>query len=152
CRARTSLRLEPRRRYHRGGRWPCCDVAVVSALCRVRLCYRHVRWCRVGRSRQHPWCLLGRFVDRRDPADVDPGAAVPAAKHGNLRRLSADHLPAPAGPVRQAQRADMRTSAQTKRQYWAIGGFAAAILVLMLVLKSAYYQLVLTQVLLWAVM
>jgi branched-chain amino acid transport system permease protein len=46
----------------------------------------------------------------------------------------------------------MRTRTESKHQRWAICGFAVAILVLMLVLKSAYYQLVLTQVLLWAVM
>src|SRR6266545_4233024 len=47
----------------------------------------------------------------------------------------------------------MRTRAETNRQRWAIFGFALAILVLsFLVLRSAYYQLVLTQVLLWAVM
>src|SRR5215475_4214380 len=46
----------------------------------------------------------------------------------------------------------MRTRAETKRQDYAIAGFAVAILLLMLILKSAYYQLVLTQVLLWAVM
>src|ERR1700680_513954 len=47
----------------------------------------------------------------------------------------------------------MRTRAEAKRQRWAILGFAIAILVLsFVVLKSAYYQLVLTQVLLWAVL
>src|SRR5437899_8239816 len=46
----------------------------------------------------------------------------------------------------------MRTRAEIKRQRWAIAGFAVAVLLLSLVLKSAYYQLVLTQVLLWAVL
>ena len=46
----------------------------------------------------------------------------------------------------------MRTRAETRRQRWAIAVVAAAILVLSLVLRSAYYELVLTQVLLWAVM
>jgi len=47
----------------------------------------------------------------------------------------------------------MRTRAEASRQRWAILGFALAILVLsFVVLKSAYYQLVLTQVLLWAVL
>ena len=47
----------------------------------------------------------------------------------------------------------MRTRAEASRQLWAISGLAAAILVLSLVvLESAYYQLVLTQVLLWAVL
>ena len=46
----------------------------------------------------------------------------------------------------------MRTRAEIKRQRWAIVGFAVAVLLLSLVLKSAYYQLVLTQVLLWAVL
>ena len=46
----------------------------------------------------------------------------------------------------------MRTPAETRRQRWAIAAVAAAILVLSLVLRSAYYELVLTQVLLWAVM
>jgi len=47
----------------------------------------------------------------------------------------------------------MRTRAEANRQRWAILGFAVAILVLsFLVLKSTYYQLVLTQVLLWAVL
>src|SRR5437763_15456036 len=47
----------------------------------------------------------------------------------------------------------MRTRAEARRQRWAILGFAVAILVLsFVILKSAYYQLVLTQVLLWAVL
>ncbi len=47
----------------------------------------------------------------------------------------------------------MRTRAEANRQRWAILGVAVAVLVLSLVLlKSAYYQLVLTQVLLWAVL
>src|SRR5207248_549699 len=47
----------------------------------------------------------------------------------------------------------MRTRAEANRQRWAILAFAVAILVLsFLILKSAYYQLVLTQVLLWAVL
>src|SRR3954451_16016809 len=47
----------------------------------------------------------------------------------------------------------MRTGAQSKRQLWAILGIAAAVLVLSLViLRSEYYQLVLTYVLLWAVL
>src|SRR5437588_2057115 len=47
----------------------------------------------------------------------------------------------------------MRTRAEANRQRWAILGFAVGILVLSFVLlKSAYYQLVLTQVLLWAVL
>src|SRR6202045_2326245 len=47
----------------------------------------------------------------------------------------------------------MRTRAEASRQRWAILGFAVAILVLsFVVLKSAYYQLVLTQVLLWPVL
>jgi ABC-type branched-subunit amino acid transport system ATPase component/ABC-type branched-subunit amino acid transport system permease subunit len=47
----------------------------------------------------------------------------------------------------------MRNRAETARQLWAITGFAAAVLVLsFVVLRSDYYQLVLTQVLLWAVL
>jgi branched-chain amino acid transport system permease protein len=47
----------------------------------------------------------------------------------------------------------MRTRAEANRQRWAILGVAVAVLVLSFVLlKSAYYQLVLTQVLLWAVL
>jgi ABC-type branched-subunit amino acid transport system ATPase component/ABC-type branched-subunit amino acid transport system permease subunit len=47
----------------------------------------------------------------------------------------------------------MRTRAEANRQRWAILAFALAVLVLSFVLlKSAYYQLVLTQVLLWAVL
>jgi branched-chain amino acid transport system permease protein len=46
----------------------------------------------------------------------------------------------------------MRTRAEANRQRWAILGFAVAVLVLSLVLRSAYYELVLTQVLLWAVL
>ena len=46
----------------------------------------------------------------------------------------------------------MRTRVETRRQHLAIAGFAAAVLVLCLVLRSAYYQLVLMTVLLWAVM
>src|SRR5690349_14856882 len=47
----------------------------------------------------------------------------------------------------------MRTRAEANRQRWAILGVALAVLVLsFVILKSAYYQLVLTQVLLWAVL
>jgi branched-chain amino acid transport system ATP-binding protein/branched-chain amino acid transport system permease protein len=46
----------------------------------------------------------------------------------------------------------MRTRAEAKRQRWAILLFAIAVLALSLVLRSAYYELVLTQVLLWAVL
>jgi len=47
----------------------------------------------------------------------------------------------------------MRTREEANRQLCAILGFAIAVLVLsFLILKSAYYQLVLTQVLLWAVL
>jgi ABC-type branched-subunit amino acid transport system ATPase component/ABC-type branched-subunit amino acid transport system permease subunit len=46
----------------------------------------------------------------------------------------------------------MRTRAEASRQRWAILGFAIAVLALSLVLRSAYYELVLTQVLLWAVL
>jgi len=47
----------------------------------------------------------------------------------------------------------MRTRAEANRQRWAILAFCVAILVLSFgVLKSAYYELVLTQVLLWAVL
>ena len=46
----------------------------------------------------------------------------------------------------------MRTRAESNRQRWAIAAVAAAVLALSLVLRSAYYELVLTQVLLWAVM
>jgi len=47
----------------------------------------------------------------------------------------------------------MRTRAEANRQRWAILGVAVAVVVLSFVLlKSAYYQLVLTQVLLWAVL
>jgi branched-chain amino acid transport system permease protein len=46
----------------------------------------------------------------------------------------------------------MRTPAEAARQRWAIVGFAVAVLLLSLVLNSAYFELVLTQVLLWAVL
>jgi ABC-type branched-subunit amino acid transport system ATPase component/ABC-type branched-subunit amino acid transport system permease subunit len=46
----------------------------------------------------------------------------------------------------------VRTRAESNRQRWAIAAVAAAVLALSLVLRSAYYELVLTQVLLWAVM
>jgi branched-chain amino acid transport system permease protein len=47
----------------------------------------------------------------------------------------------------------MRTREEANRQLCAILGFAIAVLVLsFVILKSAYYQLVLTQVLLWAVL
>src|ERR1700693_6209126 len=46
----------------------------------------------------------------------------------------------------------MRTRAEANRQRCAILGFAVAVLALSLVLRSAYYELVLTQVLLWAVL
>ena len=46
----------------------------------------------------------------------------------------------------------MRTRAQANRHRWAILAVAVFVVLLALVLKSAYYQLVLTQVLLWAVL
>ena len=46
----------------------------------------------------------------------------------------------------------MRTQAETNRHRWAILGVAIVVVILSLVLKSAYYELVLTQVLLWAVL
>src|SRR5205823_2684819 len=47
----------------------------------------------------------------------------------------------------------MRTGGEANRQRWAILAFAIAVLVLsFVILRSAYYQLVLTQVLLWAVL
>src|SRR6201996_8712300 len=47
----------------------------------------------------------------------------------------------------------MRTRAEANRQRWAILAFAIAVLVLSFaILRSAYYELVLTQVLLWAVL
>ena len=46
----------------------------------------------------------------------------------------------------------MRTRAETRRQRWTIAAVAAAVLVLSLILRSAYFELVLTQVLLWAVL
>ena len=47
----------------------------------------------------------------------------------------------------------MRTRAESNRQLLAIGGFALVILFLsFVILRSPYYQLVLTQVLLWAVL
>ena len=46
----------------------------------------------------------------------------------------------------------MRTKAESNRQRWAIAAVAVGVMALSLVLRSAYYQLVLTQVLLWAVM
>ena|SRR6185312_3434911 len=46
----------------------------------------------------------------------------------------------------------MRSPAETRKQRWAIAAVAAAVLVLSFVLKSAYYELILTQVLLWAVL
>ena len=47
----------------------------------------------------------------------------------------------------------MRSPAEANRHRWAILGLAVAVLLLSFVLlKSAYYQLVLTQVLLWAVL
>ena len=46
----------------------------------------------------------------------------------------------------------MTASVAVKRQLWAILGFAAAVLLLSAVLRSDYFELVLTQVLLWAVL
>jgi len=46
----------------------------------------------------------------------------------------------------------MTLSPPVKRQLWAILGFAIAVLLLSAVLRSDYFELVLTQVLLWAVM
>jgi ABC-type branched-subunit amino acid transport system permease subunit len=46
----------------------------------------------------------------------------------------------------------MRAAAETKRQRWAILAVAIIVLAVSLAMQSAYYQLVLTQVLLWAVL
>jgi ABC-type branched-subunit amino acid transport system ATPase component/ABC-type branched-subunit amino acid transport system permease subunit len=46
----------------------------------------------------------------------------------------------------------MRTRAAARHQLWAIAGFALAIMAVSLLVTSSYYQLVLTQVLLWAVL
>ena len=46
----------------------------------------------------------------------------------------------------------MNLSPAVKRQLWAILGVSAAVLALTLLLRSDYYRLVLTQVLLWAVL
>ena len=46
----------------------------------------------------------------------------------------------------------MTLAAPVRRQLWTILGFAVAVLALSAVLRSDYYQLVLTQVLLWAVL
>ena len=46
----------------------------------------------------------------------------------------------------------MRASVETKRQVWAILAVALVVLGVSLGMRSAYYQLVLTQVLLWAVL
>jgi ABC-type branched-subunit amino acid transport system ATPase component/ABC-type branched-subunit amino acid transport system permease subunit len=46
----------------------------------------------------------------------------------------------------------MTLSVPVKRQLWAIIGFAVAVLALSAVLKSDYFELVLTQVLLWAML
>src|SRR6516165_4855795 len=46
----------------------------------------------------------------------------------------------------------MRLLPTVKRQLWTILGFAVAVLILMALLRSDYYELVLTQVLLWAAM
>jgi branched-chain amino acid transport system permease protein len=46
----------------------------------------------------------------------------------------------------------MRTRAQANRHRWTIVGLAIAVVLLSVSLKSAYYQLILTQVLLWAVL
>jgi branched-chain amino acid transport system permease protein len=46
----------------------------------------------------------------------------------------------------------VRASAKTKRQRWAILAVALVVLAVSLAMRSAYYQLVLTQVLLWAVL
>jgi len=46
----------------------------------------------------------------------------------------------------------MTLSLTVKRQLWAMLGFAVAVLTLMALLRSDYFELVLTQVLLWAVM
>jgi ABC-type branched-subunit amino acid transport system permease subunit len=46
----------------------------------------------------------------------------------------------------------MTLAGPVKRQLWAILGFAVAVLALSAVLKSDYFELVLTQVLLWAVL
>jgi len=46
----------------------------------------------------------------------------------------------------------MKDPAASKRQVWAIAGFALVVLAVAAAVSSSYYQLVLTQVLLWAVL
>src|SRR5260370_687039 len=149
-RSRPSHRLEPRRRDHSHRGRSIGELAVVSALCRVRFRHCDVRRSGAGRPWQHPRRFLGWPLDRHRPADVDAGAALSAAEHGDLRRLFADHLLAAAGAVRPAQRTDMKSAAARRR--WAIVAVAVVVLIVSLVIRSAYYQLVLTQVLLWAVL
>src|SRR5499427_9544731 len=127
-------------------------LAIVPALYRVRFRDRHVRRRGARRSRQYPRRLLGRARDRRRAANVDLDIALSAAEHRDLCRLPADHLLTAARNVRPSKRAHMTLSLTVKRQLWAILGFALAVLVLMALLRSDYYELVLTQVLLWAVM
>ena len=75
-----------------------------------------------------------------------------SSESGEFRRLPADHFSAPAREMAEAQRATSRIGPRPAGIFPCILGVAIAVIVLALVLKSDYYQLVLTQVLLWAVL
>src|SRR5262249_31062079 len=89
-------------------------------------------------------------ADRHRPADVDAGPAVSAPEHRDFCRLFVDHLSAAARAFWPDERADVNTPSANQR--WAILAVAIVFLLVSLIIQSAYYQLVLTQVLLWAVL
>src|SRR4029450_12134496 len=70
----------------------------------------------------------------------------------DLRGVPADRLPAAARHVRPPLGADLMRQRRIARQYAAIALFAAGYLLLALLVRNSYYQLILTLVLLWAAM
>src|SRR5262249_34641275 len=133
-----------------------CEHAIVPALHRLRLRHHHVCGRGAGRHGQHPRRLLGRTHHRAGAADVDPGAALPAAEHGDLPGLPPHHfLPAP-GDVRTRLGAHLMAAPASRptlrSSYLAIGIFAGLYLALGLMVRNSYYQLIMTLVLVWASM
>src|SRR5262249_28847565 len=145
-----SLCLRAGRGHHRGGGRADRQHAIVPALYRLRLRHRHVRRRRAGRARQHPRRVLGRADHRRRAADVDARPALSAAEHRDLRGLPAHRVFPAERHFRPRRRARLMRSRSAAAQVAAIFLFSAAYLLLGLIIGNAYYQLIMTLVLLWA--
>src|SRR4029077_12027487 len=129
------------------------DVAVVPALHRLRLRDRDV--CR-RRARRHGFDsrrVLGRPHHRAGAADVDLDPALSVAEHRDLRGLPRHRVLTSARHVRPRLGTHVMGKPRAYlRQYAAIAIFALAYLALGSAVRDAYYQLIMVQVLVWAVM